>query len=138
LFQVLRDEPWMCRAWYARPLANPHALAYQEYCLRVLEPTGLGIEAMMNVANLLQGYAVQAAAGVYENELTSRHYADLSPEILHEFVLPALNRAINCGRFPTYARWLSECGVHHDGIQSFEYGLDRLLTGIAADLPPAS
>jgi Tetracyclin repressor-like, C-terminal domain len=132
LWASCQQRPWLAPATFARPLASPHALDYYEFCLGTLDRAGLELPVAINVVFLLQTYVINCGLGLREHNAMASRYAGVSAEELHEFIVPALNRATNTGRHPTYARWLRDCGVHYDLDQLYRYGLDCLLADAAA------
>src|SRR3954470_6100402 len=137
LWAGFRRHPWLPAALsLTRPQLLPGALAYSEWVLGVLsradwDPTTT-FTVHLTVFTFVRGLAMnleleaeaEEASGLTDDEWMSSQQA-------------ALTALVADGRHPTCARVLSDMDFDMDLDALFEFGLQRLLTGIAA-VPPES
>jgi AcrR family transcriptional regulator len=132
LWAGFRRHPWLAGALsLTRPQLLPGALAYSEWVLGVLTQAGWGplttFTTYLTVFTFVRGLAMnlemeaeaEAASGLTDDEWMSSQQA-------------ALTALVADGRHPTFARVLGDMDFDMDLDALFEFGLQRLLTGIAA------
>jgi AcrR family transcriptional regulator len=131
----LRRHPWMtARPLVAQPL-GPNALRLAEVALGAVEGLGLNIDEMMSVTGMVISYV----NGFVPSELAAaeaRRRTGLTDEQLMVANAPYVRSIIKTGRFPLIERVIIDARQPHmDPDERFEYGLDRILDGIAGSLP---
>jgi AcrR family transcriptional regulator len=136
LWAGFRRHPWLPAALsLTRPQMLPGALEYSEWVLGVLSGAGWDptttFTTHLTVFTFVRGLAMnleteaeaEAASGLTDDEWMSSQ----------ESTLTAL---VADGRHPTFARVLSSMDFDLDLDALFEFGLQRLLAGIAATSEP--
>ncbi|MFF2848787.1 TetR/AcrR family transcriptional regulator [Streptomyces sp. NPDC058001] len=126
-----RRHPWLAELGDDRQVPGPHAMAYFEHALSIVARTGLPpaqvVAAVTLVGEFVDGVARQAAAtarterrtGVGDDEWWGQRdslFAQLDD------------------RYPTLVR-LYEEGAYDAPLDPFEFGLQRVLDGVAALIP---
>ncbi len=132
LWATFRRHPWLPAALsLTRPQLLPGALAYSEWVLGVLTAAGMDplttFTTHLTVFTFVRGTAVnlemeadaEAASGQTSDEWMSEQE-------------PMLEALVADGRHPNFARVLRDMEFDLDLDQLFEFGLQRLLDGIAA------
>ncbi|MBA9004599.1 MULTISPECIES: TetR/AcrR family transcriptional regulator [Thermomonospora] len=123
-------HPWVLQVATSRPPMGPNEMTWSESALRALAETGLPdrelVAVVAAVGDYVRGAARTAVDAARAEQRTGRseaeHYRDREP---------LLEKLITADRFPTMTR-LHYSGVFDDLIDSFEFGLQRLLDGLAA------
>ncbi|RJL22594.1 TetR/AcrR family transcriptional regulator C-terminal domain-containing protein [Bailinhaonella thermotolerans] len=129
---IYRRHPWLAQAMsFTRPLLTPHAMLHTEWQLAALDglglPTSEMVHAAIGLSNHARGTAInfepEAQArqdtGIDEQQWMDLHEAEVM-EIFADYPLPTLTRIA-----------MSD-GMNVDLDSLFEFGLQRLLDGIAA------
>jgi AcrR family transcriptional regulator len=132
LWAGFRRHPWLPAALsLTRPQLLPGALEYSEWVLGVLSGAGWDptttFTTHLTVFTFVRGLAMnleteaeaEAASGLTDDEWMSSQES-------------ALTALVADGRHPTFARVLSSMDFDMDLDALFEFGLQRLLAGIAA------
>jgi AcrR family transcriptional regulator len=131
MWAVFRRHPWAAEALsLTRPQALPNLMSYSEWSLGALRDIGYPAHRMMYAHLTLFGH-VRAVALSLQSEvraqedtgMTNDEWVDTQHELL-AFVVS--------GRYPSLA-YVAEQGFDFDIDALFEYGLKRLLDGIATD-----
>jgi AcrR family transcriptional regulator len=128
--QAMRAHPWAANAPIAGPPLAPHAVAWFEDALAALGGTGLTEEEKPSVVLMLSGYVsnhVTVMAQVAESfvaggDAAMRGYADTLRALTDPERFPALHAMLAAGVFDRADPPDAE----------FEFGLQRILDGIAA------
>jgi AcrR family transcriptional regulator len=128
--QAMRAHPWAANAPIAGPPLAPHAVAWFEDALAALAGTGLSADEIPSVVLMLSGYVsnhVTVMSQVAENFLEAgdaamRGYADTLRALTDAERFPALHAILAAGVFDRADPPDAE----------FEFGLQRILDGIAA------
>jgi AcrR family transcriptional regulator len=124
-----RRHPWLLRASLTRGAMGPNQTAALDSVLRVLDGTGLSGGERMAVVGLVAGYVRGAAQQLAEEspDRDARFWTDFAP---------LLDAHLDAARFPALtAIWRDE---DFDWVDQFEFGLARVLDGIAALVGAAS
>jgi AcrR family transcriptional regulator len=128
----LQRHPWVLHVPISGPPATPNLVAWMEAMLRALAPTRLTETEKLSTILLVTSYvrselalmadvaAGAAAAGTAPNVMP--HYARLLRRLTDAERYPALHDAMAAGAFDE----------EDDAEQEFEFGLVRLLDGVAA------
>jgi AcrR family transcriptional regulator len=132
LWATFRCHPWLPAALsLTRPQLLPGALAYSEWVLGVLSTAGMDavttFTTHLTLFTFVRGTAVnleleadaEAASGQTSDEWMSEQQ-------------PMLEALVADGRHPNFAQVLRDMEFDLDLDQLFEFGLQRLLDGIAA------
>ncbi|MBH1935214.1 TetR/AcrR family transcriptional regulator C-terminal domain-containing protein [Streptomyces sp. AV19] len=138
LWSLYRGHPWLAHLGpVTRPLALPNVIAYGDWLLAALEGLGLDVRTRFDLHVLLYSHVVglaahlegerraEAATGLTDDEWMDRHAADFA----------ALAAS---GRYPAFTKVIGELesvgGYDLRLDELFEFGLQRLLDGIAVRL----
>ncbi|MFI1814191.1 TetR/AcrR family transcriptional regulator C-terminal domain-containing protein [Streptomyces sp. NPDC020422] len=130
LWGLFRRHPWLAPALsVTRPQVIASALPYSEWMLATLHAHGLDLEtaftAHLTLLNNIRGIAVNLEA-----EREAEAHSGLDNEDWMDSQEPALLSVLASGRFPTLSR-LASAGYDLDVDALFEFGLQRLLDGLA-------
>ncbi|MET8527025.1 TetR/AcrR family transcriptional regulator C-terminal domain-containing protein [Micromonospora sp. NPDC005172] len=128
-------HPWLTHVIsLTRPLMAPHAVAHTECALRALAGCGLDqhtqLHLVVALANHVRGTAVnlqQGAEAEQDTGLTDDEWMVAQADVL--------GRLLAAGEFPHLAR-LSRSAIDLNADSLFEFGLQRLLDGVAALVRP--
>ncbi|GAA2742353.1 TetR/AcrR family transcriptional regulator C-terminal domain-containing protein [Kitasatospora cinereorecta] len=130
LWAGFRRHPWLASALsMTRPQIIPTALPFTEWVLGSLEGRGLDAWTAFTTHLTLFNYVRGTAVNV-ESESTAMADSGLDAEEWMTTQEPALQALIATGRFPALQRHTAE-GYDFDLDRLFEFGLQRLLDGIA-------
>ncbi|TWD83989.1 TetR family transcriptional regulator [Kribbella amoyensis] len=133
--EVYLRHPWMLYVATSRPPLGPGVMAKYEYELAAVEGIGLSDVEMDAAVALVNGYvhgavrsAVDAKQVIQSSGITDRQWWET-----HE---PLLDRIGDAREFPLASRVGTtvgqEFGAPYDSEHAFEFGLARVLDGIAA------
>lgn len=129
-WSIYRRHPWLAQVIsLTRPLMAPHAVAHTELALRALAGHGLDEHNLLHLvavlANHVRGTAVnlqQGADAEQDTGLTDDEWMVAQAEVL--------GGLLAAGEFPHLAR-LSRAEIDLNVDSLFEFGLERLLDGVA-------
>ena len=121
---LLHRHPWLITATSHRQPLGPATLAYLEYTLAALEPTGLDAATRLETAALLTGFVTNLVRA----ELADRDApADPAAAAASQARLAGL---LATGRYPRFAAAVSAGGpAGIDLSENFERLVDRVLDG---------
>lgn len=129
--QTYARHPWMLGVSMARPPLGPHILGATEAMLAAAEETGLPARERFAAITLLGAYMTGAAQQVVQARQVERATGESNEDwwqsraiFWEEFFVPEDHPAIT--------RVYTEGGFDDDEADLFEYGLQRVLDGIAA------
>ena len=129
---LARRHPWLTRVIsLTRPEPLPQGMRYTEWALRALDGVGLDANAMLHATVSLFGYVAGIAMN-FESEAQAEQDTGLTDEEWLRARDPQLSGVLARGAFPTLSRIVAHPGVQLDLDSLFEFGLDRLLDGLAA------
>ena len=149
LWALYERHPWMVQVPMARPALGPHTFAAFEAQVAILDGTGLTGTEMTRAAGAIQVFIQGAARAVGDTRLTAQATGRTDDEwwAVVEPLLSELTDDIDwLARFPTLSR-LEEEGtfqqldrapddptpyLERDALDTFEFGLARMLDGIEA------
>lgn len=128
-------HPWLLQVATTRPPLGPQVTARYDYELRAIEGIGLTDLEMDAVITLVDSYVHGAVRGAVEAaQATAR--TGLTDEQWWQAHAPYLEKVMDPARFPTAARVGPTAGQEYqaatDPTRAFEFGLARVLDGIAA------
>ncbi|WP_327135131.1 TetR/AcrR family transcriptional regulator C-terminal domain-containing protein [Streptomyces sp. NBC_01343] len=131
LWELFRRHPWFAPALsVTRPQLVTSALPYSEWILAVLHSHGLDLHSAFTAHLMLLNYARGIAVNL-EAEREAEAHSGLDSEEWTDLQEPALLEVLATGRFPALSR-LAAAGYHLDLDALFEFGLQRLLDGLAS------
>ncbi|MFF1409147.1 TetR/AcrR family transcriptional regulator C-terminal domain-containing protein [Streptomyces sp. NPDC058289] len=133
LWVLYQRHPWLARAMAAltRPMASPHAMRYTERVLSALNGVGLTPTQIIHVHLALLGYAQGVAAAV-ELESQARQDTGMTPEEWMASNEPRMETIQTAGSFPVLSTLFGEEQFDLDLDTLFEFGLARMLDGVAS------
>jgi AcrR family transcriptional regulator len=128
-------HPWMLQVAVSRPPLGPHLMAKYEWELSTIEGIGLTDLEMDATIALVNGYvhgavrtAVEARSVIQRSGMTDKEWW-----LAH---VPHLDQIADTKKFPLSSRVGTAVGneydAPYDSEQAFEFGLARLLDGVAA------
>ncbi|MBT3154794.1 TetR/AcrR family transcriptional regulator [Streptomyces sp. CHD11] len=124
---LYRRHPWLLEVNQSRPILGPGALDGMERVLARIKPMGLSDPELLSAITMIDGYVVGAArTQVYQ--LEAERTSGLTDAQFWQAQQPALEKAMNSGRYPVLAG-LSEDTFGPD-FDHFEFGLQRILDGL--------
>ncbi|MEU8520676.1 TetR/AcrR family transcriptional regulator C-terminal domain-containing protein [Streptomyces sp. NBC_01216] len=137
LWDLFRRHPWLAPALsVTRPQMITSALPYSEWMLTVLQAHGLDLRSAFTAHLMLLNYARGIAVNL-ETEREAEAHSGLDSEEWMDTQEPTLLAILATGRFPALSR-LATAGYDLDLDALFEFGLQRLLDGLAALLDESS
>ncbi|GHG96035.1 TetR/AcrR family transcriptional regulator C-terminal domain-containing protein [Streptomyces rubradiris] len=137
LWGLFRRHPWLAPALsVTRPQMIPSALPYSEWMLATLHAHGLDLHSAFTAHLMLLNYARGIAVNL-ESEREAEAHSGLDSEEWMDTQEPALLAILATGRLPALSR-LAAAGYDLDLNALFEFGLQRLLDGLASLLHESS
>ena len=134
-------HPWALRVSGARSLLGPNETALYEASLAVVSGIGLSGREMMQVVTLVGEYVRGAAARAVEAAQVAKETGVTDEQWWRERE-PLLDQVFDPARYPTVTRIAEEGAFSQpeggldynlqDAVDSFEFGLGRVLDGIEA------
>ncbi|WP_422756352.1 TetR/AcrR family transcriptional regulator [Micromonospora sp. WMMD708] len=142
LERIARDKwalylrhPWLLQVATTRPPLGPQVTARYDYELRAVEGTGLTDLEMDAVVTLVDSYVHGAVRGAVEAAQAAGRTGLTDEQWWHAHA-PYLEKVMDPARFPTAARVGAAAGQEYqaatDPTRAFDFGLARVLDGIAA------
>jgi hypothetical protein len=130
-WSMYRRHPWLAQAInFNRPLLAPRAMAHTEWTMRALDGHGLAPDvlfvAAVTVANYVRGTAVNLedeAQAEQESGLTEHEWLDSQQA--------RLGAILDSGDYPLLTRSVTDESLEFDVDRLLEFGLQRLLDGLA-------
>ncbi|MFE7117293.1 TetR/AcrR family transcriptional regulator C-terminal domain-containing protein [Streptomyces sp. NPDC057654] len=137
LWSLFRRHAWLAPALsMTRPQIVTSGLPYSEWMLTTLHAHGLDLHSAFTAHLMLLNYARGVAVNL-ESEREAEAHSGLDSEEWMDTQAPALLEILATGRFPALSR-LTATGYDLDLDALFEYGLQRLLDGLAPLLDESS
>ena len=129
-----RLHPWLAQVIsFTRPEPTPHALPNTEWALAALEGLGLDASTMLYLVVTLFGY-VRGTAVALELEAEAVRATGLSDEEWMHGQELRMAAIMESGRFPALSRVIMH-DIDFNLEDFFEFGLQRLLDGMAVLIP---
>jgi AcrR family transcriptional regulator len=130
-WSMYRRHPWMAQAVsFTRPLLAPRAMAHTEWTMRALDGHGLAPDvlflAAVTVANYVRGTAVNI-----EEEAQAEQETGMSEEQWLDSQQHRLGEILGSGGYPLMHRAVADPTLEFDVDRLMEFGLQRLLDGLA-------
>ncbi|MGS2640096.1 TetR/AcrR family transcriptional regulator [Streptosporangium sp. G12] len=124
-------HPWVLRVIATpQPPLGPNVLADVERSMRAVDGLGLDLMTMHRVAIMVSAH-VQGWALLLVNEVESERRTGVTMRQRRALKAPMLQEILESGRFPMLSRLHEERGDAIDLDEWFEFGLRRLLDGLA-------
>jgi AcrR family transcriptional regulator len=123
-------HPWLLGVNWSRPVMGPNSLAGVEFVVAGLDGLGLTDQERMAVLLTVDGFVTGLARSRLQHTAAIEE-TGLSDEEFWSRHLPVLESAMASGDYPAMSA-LSEDAFGLGWDESFEWGLQRLLDGIAA------
>ncbi|GLX97130.1 TetR/AcrR family transcriptional regulator C-terminal domain-containing protein [Herbidospora sp. NBRC 101105] len=128
---MYRRHPWLAHVVsLTRPLLAPNAIAHTEWTMRAVSDQGLDPLTMIHVAATVAGF-VRGTAVSLEREAEAEQDTGLTDDEWLRTQGNALAVAMRAGSFPFMAGLLARDDVDLSLDTLFEFGLQRMLDGIA-------
>jgi AcrR family transcriptional regulator len=131
---LYRRHPWLLQVGTARPPMGPNLIAKYDYELGALDGTGLSdVEIDTALTSVLAYVTGASQAAVEAAQAPDR--SGMTDEAWWEVQAPLLEKVFDPQRYPLAARVGAAAGETYgliDPDHAFEFGLQRLLDGIAA------
>jgi AcrR family transcriptional regulator len=128
-------HPWLLEVATGRPVLGPNTMAKYEHELAAVERIGLTDVEMDAVVTLLNGFVRDAVRGAVDAAAAERQ-SGLTDEQWWQAHQPLLEKVFDLERFPLAARVGGSVGAElntaYDPSHAFEFGLARVLDGVAA------
>ncbi|GAA1953609.1 TetR/AcrR family transcriptional regulator [Amycolatopsis minnesotensis] len=133
---VALRHPWSVTTSIGRPAMGPNAVRVTEFAMAALDGFGLDMDTINGLVGMLRGYVFgNVAEDLAQAELTRR--TGITDEQWEEIFIPWVERLLADGRHPMMARFIREAD-HWNDDRVFEFGVERILDGIAAALPSSA
>ncbi len=133
-WELFLRHPWALHVATGRPPLGPHLMAKYERELRAVDGLGLSEVDMDLVVTLVNGFVKGTVSGLAERSDAERA-TGISERQWWEATEPFVAQVFDPERFPTVARVGPAAGKElqaaYDPARSFEFGLARLLDGVA-------
>jgi len=128
-------HPWLLHVATSRPLLGPHTTAHYDRELAAIDGHGLTDVEMDLVVGLVDDY-VRGAARKAVDALGAERATGMTDQAWWETHGPLLAEVFDPARYPTAARVGAAAGAEYnaavDPARSFDFGLERVLDGVAA------
>jgi AcrR family transcriptional regulator len=135
LWSMFRRHPWLAPAMsVTRPQAAPAAIPYAEWVLAALDGHGLDLATRLTAHITLFGYVRGTAVNI-ELEAEAEAASGLGNDEWMDAQGPALRSIVASGNFPQLEQVFA-ADYDFDLDELFEFGLQRLLDGLAVLIEP--
>jgi AcrR family transcriptional regulator len=122
---LVHRHPWLIAALSHRQPLGPATLAYLEYMLAVLEPTGLDAGAILEATALLNGFIINLARAELTDQVAGTDPAEAAAAVA------SLQELLATGRYPRFAAAVASTGLPRaDLAAEFDRLLDRAIDGL--------
>lgn len=129
---VLKLHAWVMPLLISRPTLGPNYLRWFEFSLAAVADRGLDIATMAQISGVISGYVGAVVSYEVAEEANTRRIG-LSEADKRTIVTPYVQQIIASDRYPNFARFFV-AQVSLDPDQSFAFGIECVLDGIAAQL----
>jgi AcrR family transcriptional regulator len=131
-WSMYRRHPWLAQAIsFTRPQLAPHAMAHTEWTMRALDGHGLDPGTLFVAAIMLAGH-VRGTAINLDEEAQAEQDTGLTDDQWMDSQQGRLQALLTSGDYPLLARAVASEDLDFDLDQLLEFGLQRLLDGLAA------
>jgi len=131
-------HPWQATL-ARRPTLGPNLLRIYDFSLAALDGFGLHVDEMISLCGMVGDYVASAVRDEIGWLDQARHTGLDRAQWMAQYVGPYVRQVVESGRYPMFNRAIREGRIAHlPPDERFQYGLDRVLNGVAAALvPPA-
>jgi AcrR family transcriptional regulator len=129
---AFRRHPWVLTTPASLPSFGPNTLRLIDFGYSVFTRLGLDIDAAAELYGTVQSYITGFTQASLAEE-SARRNSGLSDEEWRSAVAPYVRKLVSGGQYPTLSRQITE-GGSREPDRSFEFGLERVLDGIAVYL----
>jgi DNA-binding HxlR family transcriptional regulator len=140
-WEMYRRHLWVLPivAMTQRPPLGPNVLASVEWSLGAVDGLGLDPTTMLRVYLTVSDY-VQGSALYFAHEASAERHSGITTEQWWAQRSPAMSELLASGRYPLLSRVIEAGDVDMRAAAAglFEFGLQRLLDGLAAYIPEGS
>jgi AcrR family transcriptional regulator len=134
-WRLYERHPWLLDVQNLRPVLGPHTIRKYEAELRALEGQGLTDVEMDSVLTLVLTHVAGAARARLADERV-RLQTGMDDEEWWDVNAPLLDRLLDPGAFPVASRVGTASATQYQGasdpLHALEFGLERILDGVAA------
>jgi AcrR family transcriptional regulator len=134
-WRLYQRHPWLLQVAAGRPVLGPNVVANYDEELRAVDGLGLSDIEMDLVVTLVADYTHGAARAAVEAAQAERH-SGMTDDEWWSVYAPLLEKVYDADRFPTATRVGAAAGAEYGAAyapaRAFEFGLQRVLDGIAA------
>jgi AcrR family transcriptional regulator len=135
-WELYQRHPWLLQVMaMSRPPLGPGAIAAYDHALRAIDGIGLTELEMDSVVSMVSVY-VQGTARAAAEAATSANDTGVTDAEWWEAYAPLLERVFDAEKYPVAARVGQVAGETYqsayDARYGFEFGLARILDGVAA------
>ncbi|MEV0809313.1 TetR/AcrR family transcriptional regulator C-terminal domain-containing protein [Micromonospora sp. NPDC050200] len=128
---MYQRHPWLAQVVsLTRPLLAPHAIAHTEWAMRAVTGQGLDMETVVHVAATVASY-VRGTAVNLEREAEAEQDTGLTDDEWLRVQQDVLAAALRSGAFPILSAVSARSDVDLNIDTLFEFGLQRMLDGVA-------
>ncbi|MCW2917900.1 MAG: hypothetical protein JWN52_5968 [Actinomycetia bacterium] len=133
---ALHRHPWLAPLAGGRQAASPNRIRLVEQVLGILDGLGLSMDEMLTVMvtllSFIHGFVQTELA---DSEALRRTGLDLKQWMTLQ--VPYIRTVIDSGDYPMFTRMTTEAGRSLTSFdERWEYGLERLLDSVQANIPP--
>lgn len=130
---LYQDHPWLPQlvAGTTRPPLAPNLMAYTDWRMRAIDGHGLDFDTMVQVAIMVGTYLNGAAMSLVRETRLARETRRTRQEWVGARQ-DAIRRTVHATRLPMVSRFGTEAYHASEPASIFEFGLSRMLDGIAA------
>lgn len=137
IWSIFHKHPWAAEVVsLTRPQAIPNLLHYAEWVLAALRDLGLDVAEMMHAHITLFGH-IRGTALSLSSEVDAERHTGMTNEEWLENQDTAMAEVFGSEEFPMLGH-VAEVGFDFDLDRVFEFGLQRLLDGLAARFEPGT
>ncbi|WP_239470256.1 TetR/AcrR family transcriptional regulator C-terminal domain-containing protein [Archangium violaceum] len=130
-WSLYNRHPWLARALsITRPQLIPSGMAHTEWALRAVDGLGLDLNTMLLVHIMVLGY-VRGVAIELEAEAEAQAETGLTSDEWIQSLDAMMAEILASGRYPMLARLSAEPDMKSDVDTLFEFGMRRMLDGLA-------
>jgi len=131
---LARRHPWVLQVATSRPVLGPNLIAKYDFELSALDGIGLADTEIDTLLSAVLAYVNGAGHAVVDAQQAAAHTGQTDDQ-WWDAQAPLLEKVFDAARFPVAARVGQAAGEAYgagDPAYAFEFGLQRLLDGIAA------
>ncbi|WP_238016425.1 TetR/AcrR family transcriptional regulator [Dactylosporangium sp. AC04546] len=133
-WELYRRHPWLLQVATTRPVLGPNVIAKYDFELRAFDGAGLSDVHTDMLLTLVLNYVAGAARAVVQADRAEARTGMTEEEWWSNYA-PLLGEVLDPERWPTAARVGQAAGEEYgagDPLRAYEFGLQRVLDGIAA------